>query len=142
MAEYMAREALDPEVVLCSTATRTRETWEGLDGRLGHEATVIFDPELYGASPRGILKALGRVADDVTRVLVIGHNPGIEELANALVTAGRATGLERMAVKYPTGALAVLRSEAGRSDDFGQAACTLERFIRPKDLPRAEELRL
>jgi len=142
MAEYMAREALDPEVVLCSTATRTRETWEGLEGRLGHDATVIFDPELYGASPHDILKALGRVADDVTRVLLIGHNPGLEELAKGLVAGGRATELERMAVKYPTGALAVLRSDAGRWNDFGQAACTLERFVRPKDLPDAEELRL
>lgn len=142
MAEYMAREALDPEVVLCSTATRTRQTWEGMDGRLGHEATVIFDPDLYGASPHAILKAVGRVPDDVTRVLVIGHNPGLEELAVGLVTEGRRSDRDRMAVKYPTGALAVLRSDAGRWDDIGQTACELERFVRPKDLPEAEELRL
>jgi phosphohistidine phosphatase len=76
---HMRAQEFVPELVLCSTARRARETLERIEPALGG-VPVRVERELYGASARELLARLRRLPDDVGSVLVIGHNPGMHEL--------------------------------------------------------------
>jgi len=78
------------------------------------------------------------VPEDTHRVLLIGHNPGIETLAAGLVGSGSEQAVRNLRQKYPTGALAQLSCGADRWKDVTQGDCRLDRFVRPKDLPGAD----
>jgi phosphohistidine phosphatase len=83
IVKHMRAQEFEPELVLCSTARRARETLERIEPALGR-APVRVEGELYGASARELLVRLRRLPDDVGSVLVIGHNPGMHELASEL----------------------------------------------------------
>jgi phosphohistidine phosphatase len=95
------------DAVLCSTATRARETL----ARSGIDAPVRYVERLYGATPGTVIEEINRVSDDVNTLLVIGHEPTISEVAIVLAGAdGTDTvALERISAKFPTSAIAVLR---------------------------------
>ena len=134
MAEYMSDAGLEPEVVLCSTATRTRETWEGMESIFGGDTNVFFVPELYGASTSEILATVATVGPEVERVMVIAHNPGLEMLGWLLADSGQPQELDRLRRKFPTAALAVLTAEVEGWEELEPGTCYLERFVTPKDL--------
>jgi phosphohistidine phosphatase len=125
IGKHMRAERIDPELVLCSTATRARETLERIEPALGRRS-VLVERELYGASGDELLARLRRVPKDVGSVLVIGHNPGMHELA--LELAGQVPDL---AGKFPTAALASLAFDSSWSD---LAEAELVGFTRPRDL--------
>ena len=91
------------------------------------DADTSLEDELYGATDDELLGRLRRVPAEVDAVAVIGHNPGLHDLAVALTRAGRK--LER----YPTGALAVLEFE-GSWTDLDSGRMRLVSFVKPKDL--------
>jgi phosphohistidine phosphatase len=95
------------DAVLCSTATRARETL----ARSGIDAPVRYVERLYGATPGTVIEEINRVSDDVNTLLVIGHEPTISEVAIVLAGAdGTDTvALEGISAKFPTSAIAVLR---------------------------------
>ena len=95
------------DAVLCSTATRARETL----ARSGIDAPVRYVERLYGATPGTVIEQINQVSDDVRTLLVVGHEPTISEVAIVLAGAdGTDTvAVERISAKYPTSAIAVLR---------------------------------
>src|SRR4051794_27998376 len=123
MASYLSEERIRPALVLCSTAVRARETLEGV----GLADDVVFERELYGASSGELLERLGRVPDSVESAMLIGHNPGMQDLALMLGGTG---DVER---KFPTGALATFAFDGGWSD-LGPGRADLVDFVRPKQL--------
>jgi phosphohistidine phosphatase len=133
IAEHLSRERLAPQLVLCSSARRTRETLERITPGLGQEAAVRIEPELYAASAQRLLERLRAVDDGVGSVLLIGHNPGLEELAINLAASG--SKLAAMKRKYPTGALATLEF-AGRWRDLQPGSAELRDFVTPKQLAK------
>ena len=106
MADYLARKGVRPDLVLCSSAARTRETLERIAPVLRPDAQVEVEDGLYAAGASELLARLQRVPDAVESVLLIGHNPGCQDLALRL--AGGGSELPRLLEKLPTGALAVL----------------------------------
>jgi phosphohistidine phosphatase len=108
------------DAVLCSTATRTRETL----ARTGIDAPVHYDDRLYDASPGMVIAQINGVGDDVLVLLVVGHEPTMTQLALGLanpltLNAGAA---ERISVKFPTSAMAVLRLNGSWTDlELGSA---------------------
>lgn len=137
MADEIARNAPHPDLILCSTATRTRQTLAPLIARLGAPAPKIsLEDELYLASEDALLARLQAVDDAVGSVLLIGHNDGIWELATALADRGPAPTLAALREKYPTGALAVLRARPDRWSDLAAGTAELAAFVRPRDLTR------
>jgi phosphohistidine phosphatase len=98
-----------PDLVVCSTAVRARQTWELVAAELPPPPEVRLDKRMYEASAAELLSVVVETPDRVSTLLVVGHNPGLEELAH-LLTAGQGDqeALERMSVKFPTAALAVL----------------------------------
>jgi phosphohistidine phosphatase len=141
MAEHMASQGLVPDRVLCSSAVRTSETWALMAPHLG-EPPLETSRTLYLASPGELLAAVRAGAGDAERLLLVGHNPGIEELARALAGSGDEDALRRLRRKFPTGALAVLRLASDAWTDLAPATAELVEFVRPKDLPDAKRLGL
>ncbi|TFI58247.1 histidine phosphatase family protein [Sphingomonas parva] len=116
--------------VLASPARRVMETLgevEGAFGRLGAD----YDERLYLASPTTLLDLVHATPDEVARLLLVGHNPGLEELA--LLLAGDGALRSEVAVKYPTATLAEIAFDIPWSE-IAPGTGRLARFIRPRDL--------
>jgi len=133
MAAFMKDEGLMPDAVLCSGARRAVETWELMAPVMG-EPRVHVDDNLYMAEPDAIIAWLKRLQPEIGSVLLIGHNPGFEEVAARLAVDGRKKAMKRMRKKYPTGALAAIRFDVNDWAQVGDGGGYLERFIRPRDL--------
>ncbi|GAA2546161.1 histidine phosphatase family protein [Streptomyces levis] len=97
-----------PDLTLCSTAVRARRTWELAAAEWGTPPPVRHDRRLYAAGPAGLLTVVREVPPEVETLLLIGHNPGLEELVLALARDGLDDTLERVRTKFPTAAIAVL----------------------------------
>lgn len=101
------REHTDIDAVLCSTATRTRQTCE----QTRVTAPVRYVDELYAATPGTVIATINTVGDDVRTLLVIGHEPAMSTVALGLAGAAGTdtTVTQRISEKFPTSAMAVLR---------------------------------
>ena len=130
IAEHLRRVRIGPILVLCSSAKRTRETLEGLLPALD-PVEVLIERELYGASSEGLMQRLHAVPDDVESVLLLGHQPAIQQLA--LHLSGDGSELERVRAKFPTAALATL-TFAGEWSELGPRSAALVDYVKPKQL--------
>ena len=133
IANHMREEAVAPDLVLCSTARRARETCERIRPALGG-APVRYEPGLYGASATSLLERLRGLPDDVGSVLLIGHNPAIEELA--LTLARPSPRRRELGARFPTGALATLTGPLPSWRSLDHDTAELVAFVRPRDLER------
>ncbi|NQV79511.1 MAG: histidine phosphatase family protein [Alphaproteobacteria bacterium] len=136
LGRYMHDYGLRPDLILSSPAQRTRETLEILGGAAAWgpaNPPERFIDRLYLATSAEILTAVRAVADPAQSILVVGHNPGIHELALTVVKPGQ-NDYANLLGAYPTGALAVLTSDAATWQDFAGAPITLAAFVRPRDL--------
>lgn len=97
-----------PDLALCSTAVRARQTWELAARQWGTPPPVRFDRRLYGAEVPELLAALHEVPDHIGTLLLIGHNPGLEELVLELAGDSLDDALDDVRTKFPTSATAVL----------------------------------
>jgi len=97
-----------PDVALVSPALRTRETWELMASHLP-DTTLCVDPRIYAADVTELLSVVRERANDAANVLLLGHNPGIEDLALMLAEQSPGADRDAMAVKYPTSAISSFR---------------------------------
>lgn len=135
IADHIVRNAPRPDLILCSTAVRTRQTLAPLIHRLMSPAPPIaLEKGLYLASEDTLLERLRALPEEVRTVLLIGHNEGIGELAETMATSGHLADLEALHEKYPTGALATLRVADGPWRDLASGMGELVSFVRPRDL--------
>ena len=135
MADHIARRGPQPELILCSTSVRTRQTLMPLPKRLAEPAPPIsLESRLYLASEDTLLARLRLVPDDVSTVLLIAHNDGIARLAEMLAGSGAAETMAKLREKYPTGTLATLRIPDGPWRDLAAGSAELLAFVRPRDL--------
>ena len=136
----LAAMGLRPDLVICSGAVRTRETLHLVLERLGAPAPeVAYDDTLYMAAPETLLTRLHMIAPGLERgtprhVMLVGHNPGLEELALLLVGSGAADDRARMAAKFPTAAVAVIAFNGESWASVEPGAGRLEHFLTPKRL--------
>jgi phosphohistidine phosphatase len=133
MAKHLGRKGIAPEVVLCSPSRRTRETLTRIAQGLGKNADVRIEAELYAASATALLEVLHEVPDEVDSVMLIGHNPGIQDLALSLASAG--AEIPRLRSKFPTAALATLELN-GTWRELAPGSAELVWFAKPKELSR------
>lgn len=138
MGRWLRAEGYVPDQVVCSTALRTRQTWELVQPELGTAPATVFERRVYAASAQQLADVVGDASDAAKTLLLIGHNPGIEVFALALagaasVDGGRAFELDRMRGKFPTAAIAVFEWSGGWDQLFPGVA-RLARFVTPRDL--------
>jgi len=134
MAVYMKAQGLQPDLVLCSAARRTRDTWALMAGMLGQPRTIYLD-EIYEAEPSALATAIRRVPADAGRLMLIGHNPGLQDLALGLIAAGDRAGRKTLSEKFPTAALAVIDFDIETWRDLAPDTGRLTLFMIPKRLP-------
>ena len=128
LGDWLRRETLVPDAVLCSTATRTRETCLRLE--LPEDCALFHESALYLAEPQGILQVLRERAKGAT-VLLIAHNPGIANAAGALLAeTPHHAGFSR----YPSGATTVIDFDIGEWSALAWGTGRLHRFVVPKEL--------
>ncbi|MEU9569937.1 histidine phosphatase family protein [Streptomyces massasporeus] len=97
------------DLALCSTAVRTRETWKLAVQEFPQRPKTVYEERIYEASPGELIALLNETPDDVRNVLMIGHNPGIQGLAEVLAGSGEDEARERMTRRgFPAAAFAVL----------------------------------
>jgi phosphohistidine phosphatase len=132
IAECLRRSEARPSLVLCSPARRTRQTLEAIEPVLGKTYAVELAPELYAAPVEALLERLRAVPDSADPVMLIGHNPGLEELALAL--AARGADLPRLRAKFPTGALATIVFDSASWAALEPGSGELVDFVVPREL--------
>ena len=128
LARYLRDQEIRPDLVLCSSARRTRETLERIRSSLG-EPVVEIEDALYGAGSDDLLARLRGVPEGVGSALLIGHNPGLQDLALAL-----APSEPPLTARFPTGALASF-ALAGPWAQLGEAQAELTAYVVPRELP-------
>lgn len=140
---WIGRHPPFPDRVLVSPAVRTRQTWdiarEAMKS-LAPEPEVEFLPELYGADAKEILHAI-RLASvtDPGRLMVIGHNPGMHELALRLTGSGDAAAQKALGHNLPTSGLAIFDFHVGDWNDVALHRGKLVQFVSPKLLKQTSD---
>ncbi len=134
MQQYMTLADVQPELVLCSSAQRTRQTYAGILAAVDEGVPVKFDRRLYLLGGRGLLNRLRRLPADIASVMLIAHNPGMQKLALSLVGRGDDKARQHMQEKFPTGALATLIWRGRKWAELGPGGCELHSFVVPRQL--------
>lgn len=134
----MQVRGLVPDLVLCSPAKRTVETWDLVAPQLKASPRLEFSDALYLASAKAIVNLVRETGDAAQTLLLIGHNPGLEEATIALLRAPQSSEeqarRDTLAEKFPTGALAVLDCEIAHWHELAPGKAALSDFLRPRDL--------
>lgn len=125
LRRYTAEHDVRPRLVLCSTAVRALDTLERVLPGLG-EPEVVTDDALYHASAGQLLARLRALPAGLAEVMIVGHNPALEDLLRAL------TGAD--ALTLPTGALATLEADVGDWHGLVAGSALLRRLVLPRSL--------
>ena len=135
LGAWMREHDLKPDLILCSDARRARETCEAVAEALAPAAPTLNERGLYMVNASALLHRLRRIADSVSCVLLVGHNPGLHELAAGLAeeTATESPALARLREKFPTCALARLDFEGARWQELGPGKGRLSLLVTPAD---------
>jgi phosphohistidine phosphatase len=136
---YLARHRLIPDSVLCSTAKRARETWELVATEASAAPPPTFTERLYDASSRALIDVLRHAGAEAKSLLVVGHNPGLQEVATALIASGDLEDRERLREKLPTGGLVVIDFAIEDWSKLHPRSGRLERFVVPRMLEAATD---
>lgn len=138
MGQLLAGEGYLPQLILCSTAKRAVQTAHYILNAFSREPAYQELDELYMATPRDILMTVADHAGTAKTILIIGHNPGLGDLATWLVNDGKAKEIARLRDKFPTAACAVIDLPVDDWRDLGDSTIVnwsgrLIRFATPRD---------
>jgi phosphohistidine phosphatase len=132
MRDHLQVEDVKPELVLCSSALRARQTLARVLPALGTTLEIRIEPTVYTSGVAGLLDRLSRVPSDVASVLLVGHNPAMQELV--VRVADRGDRLDDLSRKYPTAGLAQIAFRSGSWDALADRPGELARFVVPREL--------
>jgi len=137
LGTYMAHHDLIPDLALVSPAVRTQETWKLLAAAFAKPPKAATDERIYNASADRLMTVLSEPRK-ARVLLLVGHNPGIQDLAVELIAAGDAAMRERVTEKLPTSGLVVIDLAFDDWALLHPHAGRLERFVSPRLIAAAE----
>lgn len=123
-----------PELILCSSARRAIETLAGVSSLVGEGVQVCVERDIYNADEDSLIARLRSVPTQVRSALVIGHNPGLHDLALRVTGKGDTEVVERLAANLATAGLVTLSLGGGDWSDLGTGSCRLLSY----DVPRTD----
>ncbi len=131
----MAANSYLPDHVYCSSAKRTRLTFEGICKSItAFDPSTDFVDDLYSGSLDNYLNTLMAHTNDKQSLMIIGHNPTCDALASYLISEGKKDAIQTLAYKYPTGGLAVIDLKYGSWKNIGENNGYLVDFLLPKQM--------
>lgn len=136
---YMASHGLIPDLVLCSTATRARETWDLVAAQLRTPPKVVPEPKIYQNDPAALLDIVRATRPDIACLLLVGHNPSFQSFADQVVASGHGDARQRLREKFPTAALAVIDFAIEGWDRVHPHSGRLDRMITPQLLASSSD---
>jgi phosphohistidine phosphatase len=134
IGRHMKSLGLEFDHVAASPAVRVVETLAHVGSGFGSDLAPAWDQRIYLASAATLLDLVRELPEGADRVLLAGHNPGLEELVLLLVPDDRSPMRDDVEIKFPTASLAVLRFAGDSWEDVKPAGAVLVRFVRPRDL--------
>jgi phosphohistidine phosphatase len=134
IGRYLRDRAIGFDRVRCSSARRAVETWRRVASQMPAPAEEMLDDSLYLADTDALLQLVRDENDAVASLLLVGHNPGLADLALALCGDRRTPDLARIAAKFPTGAYACIGFDGERWSDVRPGSGRLLAFQIPRDL--------
>ena len=134
MGKELVHRAIRFDLVIASPAARVRETIDGLTEKLELKAEIRFEPRMYSASGQTLLEIVRNLPEGAHAPLLVGHNPGMQQLIVELTHGDRHARRHRVAEKFPTAALAQLELPAHRWSDVARGSGEIAELILPKGL--------
>jgi len=134
IGRHMRDQALRFDAVLASPATRVAETLQEVEAVYGLGLAPVWDKKLYLATPDELLDAVHEAPAEADSLLLVGHNPGLEQLVLRLVPRGTDDARSEVEIKYPTASLVEMAFPVERWDEVAEGRGDLVRFVRPRDL--------
>ena len=132
IAQHMKKSGLEPSVVLCTSALRARQTLELIRPALAKGTAIKIEPKLYGATSNELMTRIRRLSPTAASVLVVGHNPAIQDLVLELASGSKELGAIR--AKFPTAALVVLDAPIDEWRQLAPGEASIVDFVTPKSL--------
>jgi phosphohistidine phosphatase len=134
IGRHMRDHRLRFDTVLASPATRVTETLQEVEAGYGGTLGTRWERRIYLATPDELLDVVHGAPDSADRLLLVGHNPGLEQLVLMLVPGNADGARGEVQVKYPTASLVEMSFPVEHWREIGEGGGTLVRFVRPRDL--------
>lgn len=134
MGRHLRESGSRFDAVLASPATRVMETVEEVNAGYGRDLAPAWDRRLYLASAPELIDVLQEAPAEAERLLLVGHNPGLEDLVLSLVADDTDAKRGQVEEKYPTASLAEIELDIDAWRDLAPGTGRLLRFVRPRDL--------
>jgi phosphohistidine phosphatase len=137
MGAYMAGHGIIPDKVVISPAARTQETWKFAAAAFRPSPAAMSAEAIYDATPHALLGVIKAAPASAHTLLVLGHNPGLHEVALMLIASGDIEARERLREKLPTAGLIIVDFAFDDWNKLHPQSGRLERFVSPKSLEAA-----
>ena len=134
IGQHMREAGLGYDKVLASPAVRVLETLDGVEEGYGKALSPALDRRIYMASGEVLFDLVQEAGEDVERLLIVGHNPGLEDLVFLFVPEGESAHRDAIEVKYPTATLCEIRFDVDDWDAVRSGIGRIAAFVRPRDL--------
>lgn len=134
VGEHLAKHELLPDRILCSSSRRTRETFAAIVAHLRGDTDVKLSRLLYEAGNGHYLDQIGRYGGSAQTLLVVGHNPAIQDTAALIIGSGNTNLRDEVANRFPTAGLAVIDFDRGKWEGITPGSGRIVAFFRPRDL--------
>ncbi len=133
IGSYMKKHKYVPSFVLSSPARRTSETFSHVMEAAGMSPPYKFEKTFYPFNPDRVADSIRKLDDNIDSVMIVGHNPGIHQLAITLAKPDDTDSYEQLKTKYPTGTLTVLRFKLDSWERMGNKGGKLMDFMPPSE---------
>jgi phosphohistidine phosphatase len=131
---YLAENDIIPDFILCSDAARAQQTLNEVAPHLPKDIPTRIERKFYDAESSALFQNVRDVDDASSKVMLVGHNPGLENLARGLIGDTRSAKAMKLREKFPTAAVAVIDFDIPRWSDLAWSAGQLDDFAVPADL--------
>ena len=135
MANWLASEGIKPDVIVCSSAKRTRETLAHIQPIFDQSTETIIEPCLYLASSERLFESAAALDDRFETAMLLGHNPGLHDAALSVLTAASRRDSGEMRLRFPTCACAIVSLPIDRWSEITTDIGELNAYMTPKGLP-------
>ena len=134
MGSYIAQKGLLPDIAIVSTARRTQETWELVRPAFASLPVQRNEPRIYEAPVHVLLDVIREVDEAAQTLLMVGHNPGFQNMALDLIGEADQADIARLRTKFPTGGLVVVDLQVGSWAEVAAKCGRLELFETPRSV--------